>query len=179
MAQRAGDALSVRAQQLAKAGNDAGEVEMGLTQRSPAAGPACDPQGWSEQQLESVAIMQTARATGAAARNGQPFYENEFKLDFLSGGTRLEAGAKDCLLRGIDRVVYHLDPRWFSNNEVVRINRDGDFAYNVTAWGATPISVEVFRLGSYDPERFVGSIVAWPIAEVPLRKDRPGAGGPR
>jgi len=51
----------------------------------------------------------------------------------------------------IERVVYTLDKRWFSNPEIVSINRADNFKMSVRVWGATNVEVAIFVRGLDKP----------------------------
>ena len=47
------------------------------------------------------------------------------------------------LLNSIRKVVYKMDPKWFSPNEYTRTNRDDNFQFTITVWGITNVAVEI------------------------------------
>ena len=48
----------------------------------------------------------------------------------------------------IEKVVYRLDEKWFSNPESVNINREDNFKMSMQVWGITSVQVDIFLRGS-------------------------------
>ena len=51
------------------------------------------------------------------------------------------------ILNTIDKVIYKLNPKWFSKSEYVRNNLDDNFQFTVTVWGITKVDVEIYIRG--------------------------------
>jgi len=51
------------------------------------------------------------------------------------------------ILNTIDKVIYKLNPKWFSKSEYVRNNLDDNFQFTVTVWGVTKVDVEIYIRG--------------------------------
>jgi hypothetical protein len=121
------------------------EEQIPLPQPPRAVGPA---PSLTDAEKDAMRIRQEAVSLGAIdpARPGRMFSQITFSVEI-----KKDAPDPNKLLGKIERVVYVLDPTWFSPSEIATVNRDDNFAYSLRAWGPTPITARIFTFGNEEP----------------------------
>jgi hypothetical protein len=129
-----------------------GDVDQQRTEHGePAAGATSCPVGnLVPEQRARIAVRQSVRAS--AERTGERrLYDNTFRVEVQEGDTTETDGwTTGCLLAAVNRVVYSLNPSWFTPARNVRTDPADAFAYSVQVWGSTAIDIEIY-LSGYQP----------------------------
>jgi DNA repair exonuclease SbcCD ATPase subunit len=60
------------------------------------------------------------------------------------------------ILSGIDRVLYVLDPKWFTNDQMDRRDPSDGFSFSINVWGTTNVKAMVYMRGLTEPIVFEG-----------------------
>jgi hypothetical protein len=117
----------------------------------------CSERILSADQIDRVRIKQEVRASGQKAPNSRPIYINTFSLaiDNLKPG-RATAPLEKCILDAVDRVVYDLNPHWFSPSRIVRTDKSAGFQYAVGVWGPTALTASIYFKGKEKPVELKG-----------------------
>jgi hypothetical protein len=113
-------------------------------------GASCPAGNLVPRERARIAVRQSVRAS-AETTGDRRLYDNTFRVEVQEGDTSEADGwTAGCLLAAVDRVVYSLNPRWFTPARNVRTDPADNFAYSVRVWGSTAIDIEVF-LSGYQP----------------------------
>ena len=110
--------------------------------------PAVAPTPLTEEEKQAIQIRQAAVSLGAIdpARSGRTFSQVTLSVEIQQDTPNPEE-----ILKRIERVVYVLDPKWFSPNEIATVNRANNFSYSLRAWGYTPLTVRIYTFGEGEP----------------------------
>jgi len=114
-----------------------------------------------DAQIKRVRVQQLSEDTGGTAINRKKVFKNTFFLDVedVPGADETKGAAEaECILDGVDRVVYGADPNWYSPSEFVRFDRKDKFRFTISGWGPTEVSAQVYFIGRRDPLRIQGNL---------------------
>jgi hypothetical protein len=84
---------------------------------------------------------------GGMAVPGRTIVEIEYTVTVDDTETTRRHGGNQL----IERVIYTLDKNWFSNPEIISINRVDNFKMSVRVWGRTKVGVTIVVNGLKDP----------------------------
>lgn len=158
-AQKASKAYSVKVQQFKNAESAPEEIEQGETELSQVSAD-CDPHNLDDSQIALIGIKQRSERTTRVAGNGKPYFKNIFVLDVRGKDDRsVSSSVQTCILDGIDRVVYHLSPRWYGTSEIVSTKKKKNYLLSVWGWGPTQLTVDVYVIGKRDFIGYCGNIL--------------------
>lgn len=138
-----GDALSKRVKEIRIAMTAPTEAKR-AEEPLPKAAVDCDPNDLNADQIARVAIRQLSEGTGKFAQNGREVFPNTLSLGIRGAAATAEA---NCILDGIDRVVYSADPKWYRPSEFVRIDRENEYRFSISGWGPTELTAKLYFIG--------------------------------
>ena len=111
--------------------------------------PIARPTPLTEDEIKTIRIKQVGKQVrDAASDNTRQWYDLTFTVEVETNGNVRD---RNKVIEGIDRVVYKLNERWFSNSARTRINKQDDFRMTVRVWGITSVMVEVYVRGRKEP----------------------------
>ena len=104
----------------------------------------------------ALRVEQTSSAASSAAevvvKKSPPsdFSKKQYDLKF-SVCTQQGDQCGDHGLDAIEKVIYRLDPKWFSNPNETRSNRAHGFSFRVRVWGVTTVTACIYLKGRKEP----------------------------
>jgi pYEATS domain-containing protein involved in immunity len=98
----------------------------------------------TDEEKNSILVKQVPR------RIGEELVELTFSIDVEVNG-RFNRDSAMNIMNKIDKVVYHLDERWFKAPSVVQVNKLENFKMGIRVWGRTKVKVEIYVNGEESP----------------------------
>jgi hypothetical protein len=99
----------------------------------------------------ALRVEQTSSAAEVVLKKSLPSgFSKHYDLKF-SICTQQGDRCEDHGLDAIEKVVYRLDPRWFSNPNETRSNRADGFSFGVRVWGVTTVTACIYLKGRKEP----------------------------
>lgn len=164
-----GDALTKRVKQIRIAMTASAEAE-GAEDPLPEIAVDCDPNYLDANQIARVAVRQLSEGTGKFVRNGREVFKNTLFLDVRGTAKTAKAAAEaNCILDGVDRVVYGADPKWYKPSEFVRIDRENEYRFTISGWGPTALTAQVYFIGRRDSVPVKGRLAISTVAGTDKR----------
>lgn len=161
-----GDALSRRVKEIRIAMTSPTEAKRSENPL-PKTAVDCDPNYLDADQIARVAVRQLSKGTGRFAGNGREVFKNTLFLDVRGTAETASATAEaSCILDGVDRVVYGVDPNWYRPSEFVSIDRENEYRFTISGWGPTVITAQLYFTGRRESVPVKGNLAISPIARA-------------
>ncbi len=99
-----------------------------------------------EEIKRSIKIRQSTRPVDAPKgreAEGRSWYDLTYLVDIDNTDVTKKYGG----INLIEKVVYHFNPKWYSNADRVRLDPETNFGLSVRVWGVTNVRAEIFVRG--------------------------------
>jgi hypothetical protein len=104
------------------------------------------PAGEQDELNQKLRIKQVPTTTSSLGTGNRASFDLSFTL-CMQNETECNATG----LQNVDKVVYHLDKRWFAVPKETRSNSTDQFAYELRVWGVTKITACIYLKGQDRP----------------------------